>query len=48
MSPVITALGDDIDDLFSIMSPWGAAIRTCGGYLKSGPHDLARLRASPR
>lgn len=40
MEPVITALAHDIDELCSIMGPWGAAVRAGGGYLASGPHDL--------
>jgi hypothetical protein len=41
MRPAIEALGDDIDELFEIMTPWGAAVRDGKGYLSSGPHDLA-------
>lgn len=41
MQPTITALGDDIDELFATMEPWGAAVRAGFGYLSSGPHDLA-------
>jgi hypothetical protein len=41
LRPAIEALGDDIDELFAMMSPWGAAVRAAGGYLPSGPHDLA-------
>ncbi|MQA13212.1 MAG: hypothetical protein GEV09_03315 [Pseudonocardiaceae bacterium] len=39
--PIVDALGDDLDELLSILSPWGAAIRQAGGYPASGPHDLA-------
>ena len=42
MSPAITALGDDIDELFAIMQPWGVAVRAGFGYLSTGPHDIAR------
>jgi hypothetical protein len=42
MSGAISALGDEIDDLFTIMEPWGVAVRAGSGYLSSGPHDLAR------
>ena len=42
MSPVITALGDDIDELLAILTPWGQTIRAGFGYLRTGPHDLAR------
>jgi len=40
MGPVIAALGHDIDELCSIMGPWGATVRAGGGYFASGPHDL--------
>jgi hypothetical protein len=41
MTPALRALGDDIEELFEIMAPWGAAIREAKGYPASGPHDLA-------
>jgi hypothetical protein len=41
MRPAIDAIGDDIDELFEIMTPWGAAVRDGKGYLSSGPHDRA-------
>jgi hypothetical protein len=44
--PIVDALGDDLDELVSILNPWGAAVRDAGGYLPSGPHDLAAARAS--
>jgi hypothetical protein len=40
MAPAIAALGDDIEELFAILSPWGEAIRAGRGYLGAGPHDL--------
>jgi hypothetical protein len=40
MRPALDALGNDIDDLFDILSPWGEAIRAGKGYLGAGPHDL--------
>jgi hypothetical protein len=40
--PIIDALGDDFDTLIDAFRPWGAAVREAGGYLPSGPHDLAR------
>ncbi|MBK5331065.1 MAG: hypothetical protein JJD93_03790 [Ilumatobacteraceae bacterium] len=46
MAPAISALGADIDELFSIMAPWGASVRAGFGYLPSGPHDLANAAAS--
>jgi hypothetical protein len=44
--PIIDALGDDLDELVAILTPWGAAVRGAAGYLPSGPHDLAAARAS--
>jgi hypothetical protein len=44
--PIVEALGDDLGELVNILRPWGAAIRAGGGYLASGPHDLAA--AAPR
>jgi hypothetical protein len=41
MAGVIAALGDDIEELFALVAPWGAAVREAKGYLGSGPHDLA-------
>jgi hypothetical protein len=41
MKPVLEALGDDIDELFAILTPWGQAVRDAKGYPASGPHDLA-------
>lgn len=41
MRPAIEALGDDADELFSILGPWGATVRDGKGYLTAGPHDLA-------
>jgi len=40
MAPAVSALGDDIDELFAILAPWGEAIRAGRGYLGAGPHDL--------
>jgi hypothetical protein len=41
MRPALDALGDDIGELFAILSPWGQAVRDAKGYPASGPHDLA-------
>lgn len=35
MRPAIDALGDDFDELVSIVEPWGEQVRDAGGYLKS-------------
>jgi len=40
MRPALDALGDDAIELCAILEPWGAAVRTGGGYLANGPHDL--------
>ena len=42
MQAAIGALGDDVEELFAIMGPWGVAVRDGCGYLPGGPHDLAR------
>jgi len=41
--PLVDALGDDFEELLSIMLPWGVAIRDAKGYPAGGPHD-ATLR----
>ena len=43
MRPSIEALGDDFDELMSILEPWGHEIRQAGGYLK-GPDQLTGRR----
>lgn len=40
MRPALDALGNDIDELFDILAPWGKEIRDAKGYLGAGPHDL--------
>jgi hypothetical protein len=42
--PMVAALGDGIDELVSLLAPWGHAIREAGGYPPQGPHDLAPVR----
>ena len=42
MSAAIEALDGDADELFAILRPWGVTVRAGHGYLRSGPHDLAR------
>jgi hypothetical protein len=39
--PLVDALGDDFEELLSILHPWGAAIRDAKGYPAGGPHDAA-------
>ena len=41
MQPALDALGNDAEELCSLMEPWGAAVREGRGYLSSGPNDLA-------
>ena len=41
MDRAMAALGADLDELLTILLPWGAAIREAKGYPASGPHDLA-------
>ena len=41
MRATIRAGGDDLDELFTLLAQWGQAIRAAGGYLATGPHDLA-------
>ena len=33
MAPTMAALGDDVDELFALLAPWGEQMRTKGGYL---------------
>jgi len=40
MRRALSALGDDIDELFEILEPWGATVRDGSGYPAAGPHDL--------
>ena len=40
MRPALDALGDDIEELFELVGPWGEAIRAGKGYPGAGPHDL--------
>jgi hypothetical protein len=47
MAGAVAALGDDADELFGLLEPWGAALRAAGAYLASGADDLAR-RGSAR
>ncbi len=38
---IIDALGEDAEELIQILTPWGNAVRSAGGYPPQGPHDLA-------
>jgi hypothetical protein len=46
--PVIESLGDDFDDVMSLLAPMSTAIRAKQGYPASGPHDLAGRSAEPK
>jgi hypothetical protein len=41
---VVDTLGEAIDELVELLTPWGQAIRDAGGYPPQGPHDLAPVR----
>jgi hypothetical protein len=43
---VVEALGDELEELVDLLTPWGAAVREHGGYPASGPLDLSRATAS--
>ena len=42
MRASVAALGQDADELFAILEPWGARVRAGGGYLAGGADDLAK------
>ncbi len=42
--PVLDALGNGLDELIGLLTPWGEAVRAAGGYPPQGPHDLAPAR----
>jgi hypothetical protein len=44
--PIVESLGESFDTLVGILLRWGSAIRAAGGYLPTGPHDLASRAAS--
>lgn len=44
--PFTSRLGDDLEELVTLLSGWSSAIRAAHGYPASGPHDLARLGES--
>ena len=45
MRPAIDALGDDADELYELLAPWGATVRAGFGYPVTGPHDRAEATA---
>jgi hypothetical protein len=40
---IVDNLGDDFDELVSVLRGWSKAVQAAGGYPASGPHELARL-----
>jgi hypothetical protein len=45
MRQAIEAIDNDFDELSGLLTPWGAAIKSAGGYPKMGPHDMALAAA---
>ena len=45
MRQAIEAIDNDFDELSGLLAPWGAAIKSAGGYPKMGPHDMALAAA---
>jgi hypothetical protein len=43
---IVDSLGDGVDELLDLLTPWGRAIREAGGYPPQGPHDLAPVRGT--
>lgn len=41
--PIVDNLGDDLDELVSVLGQWSKDIQAAGGYPSSGPHELAKL-----
>ena len=41
---VVHALGDELDELLAVLTPWGGALRDAGSYPPQGPHELAPIR----
>jgi hypothetical protein len=46
MRPTIDALGAGFDELVAIVQPWSAAVCQGGGYLPTGPHELAQAAST--
>lgn len=41
MTVALEAMGDDLDRLLGLLTPWSQAVQTHKGYPASGPHELA-------
>lgn len=46
MAEAIRAMGDDLDRLLGLLTPWSQAVQTHKGYPASGPHELAEAARS--
>jgi hypothetical protein len=44
--PIVSNLGDDLDELVGILRLWADSVQAAGGYPGRGPHDLAQLSRS--
>lgn len=44
MAPAVAALGDDADELFALIGPWGVTVRDAGGYVRSAASLTGRRR----
>jgi hypothetical protein len=42
-APIVAALGDDLDELISLVGGWSRQLQSAGGYPAAGPQDLAAL-----
>lgn len=43
--PIVDTLGDDVDELVSVLRGWSKQLQAAGAYPAAGPHDLASLTA---
>lgn len=41
--PIVDRLGEDLEELTTLLGGWSAAVQAAGGYPASGPHQLADL-----
>lgn len=48
MRPVISAIGDDFDELVGTIGGWSRTIQAGSGYPQTGPHELAELAGGLR
>ena len=42
MAGALTAIGDDLEQLTTVLDGWGKEIRARAGYLSGGPDSLTR------